>query len=176
VTRSGVVEPADKQSGLKTRMLAGLRMQGMQTAGTAQGAQCGMTFSFPRRAKAEKCAIGRFSDLRTRQAYACGLLTAASRAKAQCFSFCKGDGVRFRLPLRDSSGFAPDSLSAACWKSSSSAGQPAALPMKRTNGYDGESHFIGRLAIGQAANAGNPLQKQRGRICKVVTYCQRHPA
>jgi hypothetical protein len=92
-------------------------MQGMQTAGTAQRAQCGMTFSFPRRAKAEKMRHWQVFGLADKAGVR---LRPTDRrfprqAEAQCFSFCKGDGVRFRLPLRDSPGFAPDSLSAACW-------------------------------------------------------------
>lgn len=39
------------------------------------------------------------------------LLTVASRAcSTQCCSLKKGDGGRFHLPLRDSSGITPDSL------------------------------------------------------------------
>ncbi|CAK8714936.1 hypothetical protein LDFHOB_04180 [Candidatus Electronema aureum] len=85
----------------------------------------------------------------------------------------QGDGVRFRLPLRDSPGFSPDSLLAALLNS---AGQRATLPMKRTDSHYDDGYFIWWIQIGQALNdveAGKKLRYRPTKSSKVFFMQQR---
>ena len=83
------------------------------------------------------CITGRSSDSRTFRPWAEFLLTVAS----QSFVISADYGVRFRSPLRGSSGFEPDSLLSACY-----------ARQQRKVAYDGFFDDVNTIYCGYCGN------------------------